>query len=385
LAAPTVAEQRAEPGEILVGVEEEFFLVEHATGELAPRISAVLQPAEAMAGDQAQAELHRAQIELASNPCDTLDALRSDLLGLRQTMVAAATTKRCSVVASGTYPGKMGGAGRLITPDDRYEAMERENQILVREQVICGCHIHVTAPDPTNRIRTMNAIRRWLPTLLALSSNSPFWEEEDTGFASFRTEVWARWPTAGPIGAFSSEDEYDELVRQLIDAGVMLDEAMAYWDVRPSKRFPTLEIRTADVMADVETAVTLAALARALVERCTSSEATEISLRPELLKAATWRAAVSGLEGTLLDPASGRAVPARQAVDELLREVAEPLDARGELEQVSASIDALFEHGTGAARQRVAFERHHRLDEVIESCTLGADGTAPSSALEPAL
>ncbi len=141
-----MAEAEVRVDEIDVGVEEEFFLVDDTTGELAPRIDSVIKPAEAMAGDQAQAELHRAQIELASTPCHTLDALRSDLLSLRGKLVTAAASRHCSVVASGTYPGKMGRAGRLITPHERYEEMERTNQILVREQAICGCHIHVTAP-----------------------------------------------------------------------------------------------------------------------------------------------------------------------------------------------------------------------------------------------
>ncbi len=189
--------------------------------------------------------------------------------------------------------------------------------------------------------------------------------------------MWARWPTAGPIGEFSSDDEYDELVRQLVEAGVMLDEGMAYWDIRPSKRFPTLEIRIADVMTDVDTAVMVAALARALVVTCSRCEQPAPSLRPELLKAATWRAAVSGLSGTLLDPASGHARPARLAIDELLTHVTPELEARGELDQVVAKIDELFAGGTGAEQQRQAFERRHQLSDVIESCTLGSHGEAP--------
>ena len=202
--SPRDADPDGADDDIMIGVEEEFLLVDSSSGRPAPRIDRVIERAEELAEDQAQEELHRAQIELASSPCQSLGALRTDLLGLRQKLVAAAASHGCSVVASGTYPGSMGSAGRSITPEERYREMERNNPMLAREQLICGCHIHVTAADPITKMRTMNAIRRRLPVLLALSSNSPFWEGVDTGFASYRTEIWARWPTAGPIGEFSS-------------------------------------------------------------------------------------------------------------------------------------------------------------------------------------
>ncbi len=180
---------------VKVGVEEEFLLVDARTGRPAPRIDEVIRDAETLAGDAAQTELHRAQIETASPPCETLDQLRESLAGLRARMAAAAARHDARVVASGTYPGEMGGEGRLITGKDRYETMAERAGVLADEHLICGCHVHVTVGDTDQAVRVVNRLRRYLPVLLALSANSPFWQGRDSGFASFRTEVWSRWPT----------------------------------------------------------------------------------------------------------------------------------------------------------------------------------------------
>ncbi len=364
-----------------MGVEEEFLLVDTETGRPAPRIDHVIDRADELAGDQAQEELHRAQIELATAPWHTMDDVRTELLVLRKKLVAAAAHHGCTVVASATYPGTMGIPGRLITGKDRYRDMERANPMLAPEQLICGCHIHVSAPDPSDAIRTMNTVRRWLAVLLALSANSPFWEGTDTGFASYRTEIWIRWPTAGPIGQFSSMAEYDAMVESLIRAGVVLDAGMAYWDIRPSKRFPTLEIRIADVMADVQTVVTVAALARALVEACRRSDAPVPVLRPELLRAASWRAAEAGLSDTLIDPLNGTARTARETLDDLLAFTGPELAARGELDQVASTVDALCEAGTGSTVQRAAYARRQQLSDVLKVCSLGEDGRPVAQSL----
>jgi glutamate---cysteine ligase / carboxylate-amine ligase len=243
---------------LLVGVEEEFLLVDAETGAPTPRISDVMPKAAALAGDQAQEELHQAQIEHATTACDSLADLRSELVALRRSFVRAAASEGSLVVVSGTYPGRMGDEGRLITSKDRYQALAAANSILAREQLICGCHIHVSVPRPQSAINVMNRIRAWLTFVLALSANSPFWEAEDTGFSSYRTEVWARWPTSGPPGYFESHEEYQALLDQLVAAEVILDKKMAYWDVRPSENFPTVEIRVNDVMSRVDDVVALA-------------------------------------------------------------------------------------------------------------------------------
>jgi carboxylate-amine ligase len=370
--------------EVLVGVEEEFLLVDAESRAPAPRIAHVIRDAERLAGDQAQAELHRSQIEIASSPARTLEDLRHDLADLRAKVAVAAGIHGCSVVASGTYPQPMGGRGRLITSGRRYETIAQDNDLLADEQLICGCHIHVSVPDPEVAIRTMNRIRRWLPILLAMSANSPYWEGEDTGFCSFRTEVWSRWPTAGPIGAFESPDEYRALLDQLVGAGVILDSGMAYWDVRPSQRFPTLEIRISDVMPTVDDAVAVAGVARALVAWAMADDAPagtdgSATVRPELLRAAGWRAAHDGLSGDLMDPLDGSVLPAHRAVEQLLFLLGPTMRELGDDQLLVDLVRTLLERGSGADRQRAVYGTSHDLVRVIDALTLTEGArTAPT-------
>jgi carboxylate-amine ligase len=366
------SDRSSEP--LLVGVEEEFLLVDAETGEPTPRIAEVISDATALAGDQAQEELHQAQIEHATSACDSLADLRRELVDLRRKFVRAAASKGTLVVASGTYPGDMGDAGRLITTKKRYEAMAEANSMVAREQLICGCHIHVSVDQPEHAIAVMNRIRAWLPYLLALSANSPFWEGEDTGFDSYRAEVWARWPTSGPPGYFSSHQEYQQLLEELVDAEIILDKKMAYWDVRPSEAFPTIEIRINDVMTRVDDVVALAGIVRGLVASCDETTSSVDAYRWELLRAATWRAARSGLSSTLLSPVDGRAHRAKDAIGEMLDCIAPVLERRGELAEIRSLTGAILERGNGSARQRQAFDRNHRIADVVESATLGADG-----------
>lgn len=349
---------------VQVGVEEEFLLVDAETGRPAPRIDDVIRDAEALAGDAAQTELHRAQIETASPPCSSLEELRESLSGLRARMATAAARHGARLVTSGTYPGKMGGEGQLITSKDRYESMAQRAGVLADEQLICGCHVHVTAGDADQAVAVVNRLRRHLPVLLALSVNSPFWQGRDSGFASFRTEVWSRWPTWGPPARYRDASEYRRVVDSLVAAGVIIDRGMAYWDARPSDRFPTVEIRVSDVPMTVDEAVALAGLARALVVQVSDGGPDE-ELRPEWQRAANWMAARHGLEGDLLDPLHGTTMPARRAVEALLDMLAPALESLGDREEVTDLVGRIMDGGTGAARQRRAFE-HGGVDGVLE-------------------
>ncbi len=364
-------------GRLLVGVEEEFLLVDAETGKPTPRIAAVIPEATALAGDHAQEELHQAQIEHATSACDSLDDLRGELLDLRRKFVQAAATQGSHVVASGTYPGRMGEGGRRITSKDRYEALAEANSMVAQEQLICGCHIHVSVDGPERVIQVMNRIRAWLPCLLALSANSPFWEGEDTGFDSYRTEVWSRWPTSGPPGHFNSRQEYEQLLDALVLAEIIVDKKMAYWDVRPSESFPTIEIRVNDVMSHVDDVVALAGLVRGLVATVSDVDEPADEFRWELLRAANWRATRSGLSGGLLFPTDGMERPASHAIEELLAWIGPALAKRGELDEIRNLTSTILRRGNGATLQRAAFSRRNRIGDVVAALTLGPDGQPP--------
>lgn len=341
---------------IKVGVEEEFLLVDARTGRPAPRIDDVIRDAEAMAGDAAQAELHRAQIETATPPCESLDEVRRSLADLRSRLATAAARHDARVVASGTYPGFMGLEGRLITGKDRYEVMAERGALIAEEFLVCGCHIHVSVGDTDAAVAVMNRLRRHLPVLLALSANSPYWEGRDSGFASYRTEVWTSWPTSGPPAYFRDADEYDRVLSALVSSGVVLDRNMAYWDARPSHRYPTLEVRIADVGLTVDDAAMLAGLARALVkDACDDGDPGE-DVRPEWQRAANWLAARHGVEGDLMDPLDGKTTPAPRAVERLLDRLSPALTAAGDQDFVTEQVRRVLDAGTGAQRQRRAYE-----------------------------
>lgn len=341
---------------VKVGVEEEFLLVDTETGRLAPRIQEVMHDAEVIVGDAAQPELHRAQIETATPPCETLDDLHRSLSGLRSRLAAAAGRHGARVMASGTYPGPMGPEGRMITGKDRYETMAERSGVIAEEFLVCGCHVHVSVGDSERAVAVMNRIRRHLPVLLALSANSPFWEGRDSGFASYRTELWTSWPTSGPPGHFRDAADYDRVLEALVSSGVILDRHMAYWDARPSDRYPTLEVRIADVGLTVDDAVMLAGLARALVVEAGRDESPVEELRPEWQRAASWLAARHGLDGDVLDPLDGSTTPARAAVERLLDRLAPTLDSLGDHALVTDQARQVLDTGTGAQRQRRAYQ-----------------------------
>jgi carboxylate-amine ligase len=357
---------------VRVGVEEEFLLVDRETLRPAPDISRILADARRLTGDQTQPELHRAQIETASRPSESLTDIANQLTEQRLGLAEAASRHGALVLASGTYPGSMGVPGRLITADDRYEAMAESNALIAEEQLICGCHVHVSVAGDDQRLAVLNRIRRWLPYLLALSANSPFWEGRDSGYCSFRTEVWTRWPSAGPPGSFNSPADYWALLDTLVASGVILDRAMAYWDVRLSNRYPTVEVRVADVGLTVRDAVVTAGLARALVTNSVMAGDPIVPLRHELLRAATWQAAKSGIAGRIIDPLDGSTRPATEALDLLLSELEPALDATGDGDLLHELIAEIRAQGTGADRQRAAFNASGNTDDVIALATVSA-------------
>jgi carboxylate-amine ligase len=243
---------------------------------------------------------------------------------------------------------------------ERYEQMEDVYQIVARQQVICGCHVHVGIESPEQGVEVMNRARPWLPVLLALSANSPYWRGIDTGFASYRTQVWQRWPTAGMPPAVESPAEYDRLVDELVRTGAIEDPTYLYWYVRPSARHATVEFRVCDVCPDVEDTVAVAGMVRALAWTCwREAQAGEpLPQRSrEAMEAAMWRASRYGIEGQLVDAVEPRSRPAAEVVAQFLDHVEDGLEAHGDTRRVRDLVDRVLEAGTGSTRQREAFRR----------------------------
>ncbi|HZB45301.1 MAG TPA: carboxylate-amine ligase [Pyrinomonadaceae bacterium] len=351
-----------------LGVEEEYQIIHPETRELRSRAARILLKAEEAVGQQVQSELYLSQIEIGTRVCSTLVDVRAELVRLRREVIAAAARDGSSISAAGTHPFSH-WEGQLLTPKDRYRSIAEDYQQLAREQLIFGCHVHVGISDREAAIQVMNRARGWLAPLLALSANSPFWLGADTGYASFRTEIWRRWPMAGTPQVFGSRSEYDALVETLVATGSISDATKIYWDVRPSARFETLEFRVTDVCLTVDEAVMMAGLVRALARTCFAQAARYEPTRhprPEVLRAAKWRAARYGLTAELIDVEEGCAVPARRMIGKMLTFLRPSLEELGEWEEVSDLVSETLGRGTGSQRQREAYARAGRLEDVVD-------------------
>lgn len=354
--------------EFTIGVEEEYQIINRSTRELHSRQECILNGAQAALGDQVTPELYLSQIEIGTPVCRTLCEVRRELVRLRGEVIASAEREGNRIAAAGTHPFSHWGEQQL-TPKSRYVGIAQDYQQLAREHLIFGCHVHVGIKDREAAIHVMNRARAWLASLLALAANSPFWLGVDTGYASFRTEIWRRWPMAGTPQLFASRAEYDGVIETLVKTESITDATKIYWDVRPSARFETVEFRVTDVCMTVDEAVMLAGLVRALAESCYKQamrdEPTKYA-RPELLRAAKWRAARYGLDADLIDTQEERAVPAPELIEKLLAFLRPVLEERSEWDEISALARQTIARGTGATRQRAAFARAGRLEDVVD-------------------
>lgn len=362
-----------------VGVEEEFQVVDLATGELVPRAAELLQCARPALGDRVTRELNLCQIETGSPVCQSLDDVLGNLLASRLALAEAGAEVGLGIAPVGTHPTGRWQEQQVDRSSRRFRRMEERFQVVAREQIICGCHVHVGVDDADLRVATIARLGPWLPVLLALSTNSPFWQGRDTGFASYRHQLWQRWPTAGMPPELSSVAEYERVVAELVDTGVIDDASYLYWYARPSLRYPTVEVRVCDTFLSATDAATVAGLVRALV--WTEAKGVEEGRRParhprEVLEAAMWRASRYGVDEGLVSAVDGRARPALTVVDELLAHVAEGLDAHGDRHAVGEGVNRLLARGTGAMRQRAAIAATGDPRSVMEAVVEGSASAA---------
>nr|MDQ3761411.1 glutamate--cysteine ligase [Actinomycetota bacterium] len=351
-----------------IGVEEEFHLVDLQTRRAVPAVDDMLAQLE---GDSFAPELQRSLVETNTLPCESLDELRAELCRLRRRLHEVADPLGLGVVAAGTVP-LVDLTGTNISAGARYERMQHEYQLLVHEQHICGAQVHVDVPDRDVAVAVVQHVALHLPTFLALSASSPYWRGVDSGYASYRCMVWQRWPTAGPPGPMHTAADYDAMVADLVASGTINDPGMVYFDIRPSAHLPTVELRICDACPAVDDVVLIAGLFRALVQRARGwvEEGKPFpQTRHELLRAATWRAARSGLEGDLVDlanPSGPTLVPPSLLIERLVRELRPELDAFGDWKQVCELSQRALAAGSSAARQRRMFGRRGELNDVVD-------------------
>ena len=344
-----------------IGVEEELLLVDPDDGLPAAVIESVLSaesdhpgPAHGNPSTQPQleGEAKQEQIEVVSPPCHTLDGIADSITQGRHLADQAARNFGARAVALGT---SVCPVSSLVVENPRFIAMREQYGLTMKEQLTCGYHVHVSVESDEEAVAILDRIRPWLPSLLALTTNSPIWGGRDTGYSSYRYQAWSRWPSAGAYDIFGSAAAYHQTLQSLVGTGVLLDTGMIYFDARLCERYPTLEVRVGDVCMDPEHAVGVAGLIRGLVETAATEWRNGFAPEPTptaLLRLAMWSASRYGLTHTLVNPLLGEPCEARVAIDALMAHVEPALTAAGDFGRVARVVDSMVTEGTGAEQQR---------------------------------
>lgn len=352
---------------LTLGVEEEFLLVDAVEPRGIEAVDQVFDQLSDDLKDSTQYEYMRSQIELASPPQLEARNLWGAMTRLRTGLAAAADRAGARLIAVGAGPAA--GPHTRIVERARYRRMRERFGDLSPGQGLNGMHVHVSVPDPETGVQILNHLRPWLPILQAATANSPLFAGHDSGYASWRSMLWERWPTVGPTPYLESHRHYETLVSDLIASGAMLDEGMLYWYARLSARYPTVEIRLGDVCPTLDDSLLLATLTRALVAALLE-EVRDGTPAPDvaqpLLAAAHWRAAHDGLEGLNIDMATRETRPAWRLMRQLFDYVRPQLDRHGDLEMATVLMGRLRAKGTGAARQRAILARSGSVAEVVD-------------------
>ncbi len=352
-----------------VGVEEEFLLFDARRAVLSGVGEEAAAVADARSGGQFEHELKRQQVELGTEPHTDLQELLDELRQRRAELAASAADHAARLVAVGTSP--VASVPRT-TPDDRYARMREAFGETARAALSCGMHVHVGVASRDEGARVLSGIRLWLPVVLALSANSPFHDGRDSGYESYRSVLWQHWPTAGAFGPFADAADYDATVAAVQDTGAAMDDGMIYFDARLSAKYPTVEIRAADVCAHAEDAATLAGLCRALVDAAARGYLPVpdgAAARVEISRGASWRAARYGMTDTLWDPADARQTPAWDLVEAMTAR----LPDRGDVDAIRAGLADIRQRGTGSALQRTVYRETVDLEAVVDTlaeCTV---------------
>ncbi|WP_433297550.1 carboxylate-amine ligase [Actinoplanes sp. CA-030573] len=375
----TISEDLAEEAEaqdlLTLGIEEEYLLVDAVEPRGVEAVEQVIDLVPEELRESVQHEYMRSQIEVASPPQLELSGLHAAMRDLRRTVADAAERAGARLLAVGAGPAP--GPNMRLVDSPRYHRMRERFGDLSPGQGMCGTHVHVSIPDPETGVKVLNHLRPWLPIFQAATANSPLFAGRDTGYASWRSMMWERWPTVGPAPYLESVEQYETLVSDLEATGAMLDEGMLYWYARLSAHYPTVEIRMGDVMPTLDDAMLLAALARALVatlvrEVRAGIEAPRVS--HPLLVAAHWRAAHDGLEGVAIDMATREPRPAWRLMRQLFDYVRPELERHGDLEMATVLMGRLRSHGTGAARQRAILAQRGSVADVVDWLALVTRG-----------
>jgi carboxylate-amine ligase len=355
-----------------VGVEEELLVIDPATRSVTSRARQVVRhnaehgrgSAPRGASDELDKELLRHQLEIRTHPTRDVGDIVDQVVAGRRTAGEAAAALDLDVAVCASVP--LAAEEPVVSDNERYRDIAETFGQVARRGTTCGMHVHVAIDSPDEGVGCIDRITPWLPVLLAVSTNSPFEEGHDTGYASWRTQLASTWPSAGPTEPFGSHAGYVRACERMIASGAARDPGMLYFDARLSLGQPTLEVRVLDAVTDPEDVGLLTALVRALVETAIDGWPDDPPVwRAEELRAARWRASRYGLADRLLDPATHALRPAREVLSRLVALVSGRLAANGDTARAERGVERVL-GATGSTRQRAAYERTGSLEGVVD-------------------
>ena len=367
-----------------LGVEEEFQILDPETRELRSHVQEILDEGKILLKERVKPEMHQSVIEIGTGICKNIAEVRQDVGEMRTEIIRLARKNGMRVASAGTHPFS-NWADQKIFPDPRYDSVVQEMQLLARANLIFGLHVHVGISDRSLAFQIMNEALYFLPHMLALSTNSPFWLGRNSGLKSFRTKVFDRFPRTSIPEYFDTPAEFDEFVRILVKTNSIDNGKKIWWDVRPHPFFETIEFRVCDVPMRLEETLTLAALFQAICVKLYKLRLQNLGFRRyrrALILENKWRASRWGIEGKLIDFGKEIEVPFRDLVAEMLAFVDDVVDELGSRHEVFDGVNWILENGTGADRQLRVYEAtggdlKKVVDYICEETSFGLPVEAP--------
>ena len=353
-----------------LGIEEEYMVIDPETRELTSHEQKIVEAAHRHMEDQVKAEMHQAVVEVGTNICTDIKDARDQVVYLRKTICEIADDLGFKIGASATHPFSE-WEKQLLTPNPRYNEIIQELQDAARSNLIFGLHVHVGIEDRSMALHIANAIRYFLPHVYALSTNSPFWEGRNTGFKSFRSKVFDKFPRTGIPPLFESISEYENYINLLIKTGCIDNAKKIWWDIRVHPFYPTIEIRICDIPLTVDETITIAAIIQALTAKLYKLRMSNLNFmtyKRELINENKWRAGRYGINGKLIDFGKETEINTLILIHELLDFIDDVVDDLGSREEVENTYKIL-ENGTGADRQLKVFEETGDLSKVVDYIT----------------
>lgn len=350
-----------------LGIEEEFQVIDPLTRELKSHMHQIVEGGKVVLKEQVKAEMHQSVVEVGTNICNDISEARKEVAFLRKMVAELAAKQNLVIAAAGTHPFSR-WQDQLITDHPRYEEIVREMQDAARSNLIFGLHVHVGIPDRETGLKLMNQARYFLPHIFALSTNSPFWEGRYTGFKSFRTKVFDKFPRTGIPDEFTSASEYDDYIKLLVKTNCMDNAKKVWWDIRLHPFFNTVEFRICDIPMRIEETICLAALMQSIIAKLFKLMSSNLSFRiysRALINENKWRAARYGIEDKLIDFGKEAEIETKVLIEELIEFVDDVVDDLGCRKEV-AKIPEMFFNGTGADRQLAVYEKNKDFKEVVD-------------------